>query len=140
MQRTMQLSTRALFLGGCALSRCESEAGKPLRLDSRDPGFRLSPAERAALLPDTDPDAVQHLLSMIRPEKRADVLRHFRPHQPGEDWGWLFRFDDPQLQSVLEEVWAPVWEQAPPAILAEGGYPHPGRELVLRRRAAAVRG
>lgn len=59
----------------------------------------------------------------------------FQYPAPGERFGYLFYFVEPELQAALEEVWAPAWADVPDELLREGGLPHPGREVELRRRA-----
>jgi|GEM_PF-950094 len=106
----------------------------PLRLEVPDRDFRLSAEERAKVVPDVDPDALERLLRMVRQDVRTEMLQTFQFPAPGERFGYLFEFDDPQLQAVLEEVWAPAWETVPDEVLEKGGLPHPGREVALRRR------
>jgi hypothetical protein len=107
---------------------------RPLRLDVPDSDFRLTAEDRAKIVPDVDPDALERLLGMVRRDIRAEMLKFFQYPTPGEDLGYLFEFEDPQLQAVLEEVWAPAWYDASDEMLEKGGYPHPGREVALRRR------
>ena len=107
---------------------------RPLRAVVPDSGFRLDAEERARVVPDVDPDALERLLGMVRADVRAEMLRMFQYPASGERFGYLFEFSDPELQAVLEEVWAPAWEDAPDEILDQGGLPHPGREIALLRR------
>jgi hypothetical protein len=135
---------RRILLAGCmaVLCSCEHAQGnlmttpdmRPLRLEVPDHDFRLSADERAKIVPDVDPDALERLLGMVRRDIRAEMLKTFQYPAPGEDFGYLFEMEDPRLQAVLEEVWAPAWYDAPDEILNKGGLPHPGREIALRRR------
>ena len=107
---------------------------QPLRLDVPDADFRLSAEDRARIVPDVDPDALERLLGMVRRDIRMEMLKMFQYPAPGERFGYLFEFAEPELQAVLEEVWAPAWEDSPDWLLDQGGLPHPGREIALRRR------
>lgn len=116
----------------------------PNRLDLRAPtpdeGFRLSPAERSRVLPDFDAAALERLLAMVKPEMRNEVLRYFQPRdERGEPRGHLVQLHDPRLQAVLEEVWAPFWDNASDQALDENLYGMPGREAARRRREARDR-
>lgn len=113
---------------------------RPLRLAAPEHGFRLDPHERAKVVAGFDVDALERLLGMVRPDMRKEILRHFQPGEPGERRrGALTEFFDPQLQAVLEEVWAPMWDDAPIEALEEGWYYYPGREIARQRRAAKQR-
>lgn len=112
---------------------------KSLRLSTPEAGYHLSAADRAKIIPGFDADALERLLSMIRPEMRQEILAHFQvPDVPvARDLGEIRVFYDPQLQAVLEEVWAPMWDQvgATDDILEKNGYGWPGREIAKQRRA-----
>lgn len=74
-------------------SKGEFQIGVP------DPSFRLSEAERATLLPDFDATALERLLSMYPPERRADLLKRFQ----ASDDGWarlVIRLGHPALQGA----------------------------------------
>lgn len=136
---TVALLSLAL-LGACDHpSRISMSTPAPdaLRLAMPDSSFTLSAAERAKVLPTFDADALERLLRMIRPDMRAEVLRHFQVREKnGERLGHLAQFYDPVLQEVLEEVWARAWEDEPDEALIEDWYGFPGRELALKRRQA----
>ncbi|HEV2150505.1 MAG TPA: hypothetical protein VGR37_24105 [Longimicrobiaceae bacterium] len=110
----------------------------PLRLPRADPAYRLDGADRAKMLPGFDADALERLLAMVRPDRRREVLAHFQKREDGERARHLVALDDPELQGMLEEVWAPVWDavQATDAELAADVYGFPGREIAMQRRAA----
>jgi hypothetical protein len=43
---------------------------------------------------------------------RPEVLAHFQSHQKiSRGYGLLVQFHDPELQPLLEEVWAPMWDE-----------------------------
>ena len=113
----------------------------PLRLEVADPSYRLSDADRAKLLPNFDAEALERLLAMTRPERRQDILKPFQVRENGERFGHLVGLDDPQLQKILEEVWAPMWDHvgATDADIEANLYGWPGREVAKQRRAARAR-
>lgn len=122
---------------------------KPLRLAMPDPSFRLSLEERAKVRPEFDADALERLLGMIHPDLRREIMRNFiavKPEEldPGERIGWITELYDPatgqidsQLQAVLEEVYAPLWETVSDADLNNPhSYFYPGLERAKARREA----
>jgi hypothetical protein len=113
----------------------------PLRLEVADPAYRLSEADRAKLLPDFDVEALERLLGMTRPERRQDILKYFQVRENGERLGHLGGLEDPELQKVLEEVWAPLWDAvgATDADIEANLYGWPGRDVARQRRAARAR-
>ena len=111
-----------------------SPDAEPLRLEAPDPAFHLSADDRATLAPEFDADALERLLRQVRPDMRTEILSHF---QVGQARGHLVEIHDPRLQAVLEEVWAPFWENTPDKALEENWYRMPGREIAKARRAAA---
>lgn len=142
------LGRRILIASSMAMAAsCEHAQGnlmttpdmRPLRMEVPDRGFRLGVEERARVVPDVDPDALERLLGMVRPDARAEMLRLFQYPAAGERFAYLFEFTEPELQAVLEEVWAPAWADVPDELLESGGLPHPGREVELRRRAERKR-
>jgi hypothetical protein len=46
------------------------------------------------------------------------------------------KLGDPSLQPLLDEVWAPMWEQFPPGAIEIEDKDFPGRELARARRDA----
>lgn len=131
------------FAGVLTLCACEHRQGAfvtspqapPLRLEAPDPAFRLTAEDRATLAPHFDADALERLLRLIRPDMRAEILSHFQVGKGAR--GHLVEIFDPQLQAVLEEVWAPFWDDAPDQAIEENWYMMPGREIAKARRAAA---
>jgi hypothetical protein len=127
--------------GVLTLCACEHRQGalvtspdaEPLRLEAPDASFQLSAEDRAALMPDFDADALERLLREIRPDMRGEILAYFQ----GKSRGHLVEIHDPHLQVILEEVWAPFWDDAPDEALNENWYRMPGLEVAKARRAAA---
>ena len=121
-----------------------SPEAQPMRLASADTGFRLDPQQRETINPGYDVDALERLLSMVRPDLRTELLENFqdrkKPVRPGQGWVYLVQINDPKLQEVLEEVWAPMWDNAPDQALEENWYQWPGREIAKRRRTQLRRG
>ena len=111
-----------------------------IRLAVPDTAFRLTPQERASIRAGFDVDALERLLAATIPELRRDVLESFQPAKPGElepgefmtPTTWL---TDPELQRLLDEVWAPWWDHASDATLADETLKQPGREIARQRRA-----
>ncbi len=110
----------------------------PMRLPAPDPGFRLSEADRGEMLAGFDVEALERLLGMTRPDLRQEILKHFQKRKNGERLGILVHLSDPDLQKVLEEVWAPKWDlvNATDAEIEANVFGFPGREIARQRRAA----
>lgn len=118
------------------------EPQEPLRLTEPDQGYRLTPADCAGVRPGFDVEALERLLQAIRPEMRPEILAHFQFHEASSRrFGLLVQFNDPQLQPLLEEIWAPMWDEvnATDDDIARDTYGYPGREAALKRRAAGKR-
>lgn len=125
----------------------------PLRLDAPEPGYRLGAAERARVHPDCDPDALERLMAMIQPGLREMLLRNFLAAPPEETpavppgWHSIAELRDPNtgaadpvLQALLEDVYAPAWEQVPDEDLEIPGLRGvPGQERARERRQAQRR-
>lgn len=132
------------FAGVLSLCACEHRQGAlvtspdavPLRLEAPDVTFQLSPQDRAELAPVFDADALERLLREIRPDMRGEILAYFQKGK-SPSRGHLVEIFDPHLQTILEEVWAPFWADAPDQALDENWYGMPGREIAKARRAAA---
>jgi hypothetical protein len=130
------------FAGVLTLCACEPGLGamvtspdaEPLRLETPDAAFRLTAEDRAAVAPVFDADALERLLRELRPDMRGEILAYF---QIGKSNGHLVEIHDPHLQGILEEVWAPYWDNAPDQALEENWDRMPGREIAKARRAAA---
>lgn len=110
----------------------------PLRLRVADQGYDLTPADRAKMRPGFDLEALQNLLRAVRPDMRAEILAHFQFSQDGVLRGNLVQFHDAELQPLLEEVWAPMWDElkATEADIIENTYGFPGRQIAIQRREA----
>jgi hypothetical protein len=110
----------------------------PLRLSVPDQDYHLTAADRATIRPGFDAEALQKLLRAVRPELRSEILAHFQAIDDGVRRGLLVQFHDVELQPLLEEVWAPMWEEvkATDADLAENTFGFPGRQIATQRRQA----
>ena len=132
------LTLAALSAGACARDHgvlMSSPEIEPLRLAVPDARYRLSATDREKLRVGFDVEALERLIGMIRPDMREEILKNFQIGQPGErDRGWLKEFFDPDLQAVLEEVYAPMWDDVPEEALLADAYGLPGREIALKRR------
>jgi hypothetical protein len=109
-----------------------------IKLPAPDPEFRLTPDERASVRPGFDVDALERLLAAVEPEARPILLRSFQAADPAEGVPLVLRVgDDPELQPLLDEVWAPFWEVRPKwAFREDVDVPWPGRELARKRLEA----
>lgn len=111
---------------------------QPLRLAIPDAAYRLSNQERAKLQEGFDATALERLLGMVRPDMRRELLAHFQVgDEAGPLRGRITDLYDPELQRVLEEVWAPMWADLPDDMLEAADDPLPGRRIARQRRAAA---
>jgi hypothetical protein len=114
---------------------------RPLRLAVPSPDYHISAEDRARIPAGFDVTALERLLALVTPERRQEILAYFQ--KPKErrpiSQGILVRLNDPELQALLEEVWAPMWDQvgATDEEIIEDVYRYPGREIALARRAAA---
>lgn len=154
---TLLVLAAVLVSGGCehtTRSRIMNNPPvKPLRLAARDPAYRLAPDERARVIPAYDADALERLMGMIHPDLRPKILENFLIWKPGElpageragltvelydpSTGQV----DPQLQAVLEEVYAPLWARVSDDDLEKPNFMvHPGREREKQRRQNRPRG
>src|SRR5688500_13457782 len=89
----------AVTLYGCEHARgslMTSPEMQPLRLEVPDHDFRLGADDRAKVVPDVDPDALERLLGMVRPDVRTEMLRLFQYPAPGERFAYLFEFSEPE--------------------------------------------
>jgi hypothetical protein len=104
-----------------------------LVLPTPDVGYRLPAAERGRVYAHFDADALEHLLRWIRPEHRNEVLSCFQRSFSATQSRLTF-IGVPEVQAVLEEVWAPFWSQLPAAALDDPTMQiYPGREVARRR-------
>jgi len=107
------------------------------RLDAPDPGFRLTAEQRASVAPGFDVDALERLLAVVHPDLRRPILSDFAPHPADVVGGGLMKFEDPVLQALLDEVWAPRWDNVPEEWLNDPEYRRfPGQRIARMRRAA----
>lgn len=133
------LSAAVLMVGGCEPTRgtiMESPAARPLRLRTPDAEYRIPRSEIAKVRPGFDTAALERLLGMIQPEQRDAILADFQRPKPGEAVTETVFFGDPELQQVLEEVWAPVWDRVPQEVLERDQSDRPGKAIARARREA----
>jgi hypothetical protein len=127
----------SLTLSGCDRIPPTETAPMPvsLSLDTPDESFRLDAAARANINPMFDPDALEHLLQLVHPDHRMDILAHFQ-NQPlkGERRGHLVEIFDPKLDALLDAVWAPMWKNATDEEVEANIYGMRGRSTVLKQR------
>lgn len=102
-----------------------------------DASYQLSALEKSNVMYIFDVAALERLISMLPPEDREETLSYFQYGDPASEDAppKLVRFDDPDLQAVLEEVWVPYWYTVPTAALYSGSE-IPGRQLALARMRA----
>lgn len=105
------------------------------RLDPPDADYHISPQDRENIRPGFDPDALQRLLAMIVPDARPELLRAFQWPAPGVPASNIVKFQDPDLQELLDEVWLPMWEKEIPNAMDNETKEFPGLDLARRRRA-----
>lgn len=140
--RSVLLIGGILASGGCeqpARSMMSSPGARPLRAARIDAHFRLTEEDRQKLIPGFDADALERLLAWITPDLRGEILAGFQSVEDGtRSHGWIVELKDPQLQPLLEEVWAPMWDHvgASDAQIATDAFQFPGREIAAQRRMA----
>lgn len=115
-------------------------AAVPLRAARADASYRLPAHERARVRPGFDVDALERLLGMVAPERRAEILESFQPPRLGEDFVELTYIGDADLQAVLEEVWATYWDRFTLAEIDADDSRRPGKERAKARRQRPSRG
>jgi hypothetical protein len=101
----------------------------------RDPSFRLTDDERQQMRRFFDLDALERLLAHLPPDGREEVLRCFRIPLNNQTYE-LWYIGDPELQEMLEEVWAPMWERRTAEEIEADDTDRPGKRLALARRRA----
>ena len=66
------------------------------------------------------------------------------PPEPGLRGNFYFMLThpDPQIQELLEQMWAPYWETLPTDALTSDSpaYRFPGKKIALERRAERLKG
>ena len=109
-------------------------SGPSNRSYAPDPTYQMSTGDRGKIMSIFDPEALERLISMLPTEDRRYYLAYFQ--YPDGDMAEpppkLVKFDDPNLQAVLEEVWVPYWSTMPQAALYVESQ-IPGRHLALAR-------
>jgi hypothetical protein len=107
----------------------------PLEKVERDPNFRLTDADRQQLRRFFDLDALERLLSHVPSERRPEILQAFQIPTDNEVRE-LWYLGDPELQEMLEEVWAPFWQRMPLESVEADDSDRPGKRLAIARRQA----
>lgn len=139
ISRVLYLAASAFVLIGCDQPRSQLATAPALAaftVGVPDASFRLTPGQRASVLPSFDADELERLLAMVPPEVRPTLLSRFQPPRPGERPRLLVRLGHPALQAQLEKVWAPYWAgYSDQEIDREVEY-LPGRQVAKALRAA----
>ena len=113
--------------------------------------IRLSETQRSRIATQWDADAVEKIASLLNGEDRRTFLHPFGgvpgdtvPAVPSRQVSYYFMLThpDPQIQELLDLMWAPYWETLPPEALTSESpaYKFPGRKIALERRAARLKG
>jgi hypothetical protein len=105
----------------------------PLRAARPDPNFRLSAEERATVLKGFDVEALERLLGMTPPKARQELLAYFQAPAKRGEVTMLVQLGDPELQAVLEEVWAPYWSNYTLEEMEQEKAEIPGRAIAKQR-------
>ena len=143
MRRSVLCLTFAVLL---ATGACEHASGGSLmnvpggpsrRTYVADASYRMSDRDKSNVMDIFDLAALERLISMLPPEDRKEVLSHFQYGDPASEYPppKLVRFHEPELQTVLEQVWVPYWyTMSPDALYSDSQIP--GRQLALARMQA----
>lgn len=126
-----------LMLTGCEPLPPTETAPNPvsISLDKPDESFHLGPAERANISPMYDPDALEHLLRLVQPEHRMEILAHFQIEPfDGQRRGFLAEIFDRRLDPLLDPVYAPMWQNATDEEVEADIYGLRGRTTVMKQR------
>lgn len=138
LARLLPLALAAnLTLTGCERLPPTETAPMPvsLSLDTPDESFRLDAAGRANINPMYDPDALEHLLQLVHPDHRMDILAHFQSEPVGGGRrGLLVEIFDPKLDALLDAVWAPMWKNATDEEVEANIYGMRGRATAMKQR------
>lgn len=105
----------------------------PLRAVSPDARFHLTAAQREQVRRGFDVEALERLLARVPPEHRDSVFQAFRVPR-GKQVRELWYIDEPVLQELLGEVWAPTWDRMPLSEVEADSSGRPGKEAAVRRR------
>ncbi len=104
--------------------------------------------QRSFIAKQFDPAAVEEIANLLPEDERRFFLAPFGgvPGEVSSAWSvrdtyYLTRHDDPRVQALLEQMWAPFWETSlHPEALDDPAYDFPGRELARARRAENAKG
>lgn len=129
-----------ILLAGCDQSQTAPKQARMLMSDDAPSSFVLTAKERSRLVPNINVDALQRFLQIAAAssEERAALLQMFST-QPGQNTSFQLvgaTHVDPQLKSLLDEIWAPTWEAWGPDAIARSESKLPGREIAKARLAA----
>ncbi|HEX6909988.1 MAG TPA: hypothetical protein VF142_06325 [Longimicrobium sp.] len=106
-----------------------------ISLNTPDESFRLGPVERANISPMYDPDALERLLRRVQPDHRMEILAHFQIEPfDGNRRGFLDEIFDPELDPLLDAVFAPMWHNATDEQVEANIYGLRGRATVMKQR------
>jgi hypothetical protein len=106
-----------------------------ISLATPDESFRLDAAERANISPMYDPDALEHLLRLVQPEHRMEILAGFQIEPfDGKRRGFIVEIFDPKLDPLLDPVYAPMWQNATDEEVEADIYGMRGRATVMKQR------
>jgi hypothetical protein len=106
-----------------------------ISLNTPDESFRLGPVERANISPMYDPDALELLLRRVQPDHRMEILAHFQIEPfDGKRRGFLDEILDPDLDPLLDAVYAPLWQNATDEQVEADLYGLRGRATVMKQR------
>lgn len=91
-----------------------------------------------------DASAVEQIANRLTEEERRAFLASLggvpgeatTPRQKGapQEVSLLVRHSDPEIQALIEKMWAPYWEHLPPEALTDPRYQLPGRKIAAERR------
>ncbi|MDB4912481.1 MAG: hypothetical protein JWM95_125 [Gemmatimonadetes bacterium] len=116
------------------------------------PRMRLSDTQRSRIAEQWDADAVEKIANLLSPEDRRSFMEplggvpddsvQVGASRPGDAY-FILTHPNPEIQELLEQMWAPFWETLPADALTNEGPGYrllPGRKLALARRAARSAG
>lgn len=139
LQPLTAIAVLALAIAACESANLAARLEDPhytrLALVNRDERFHLTATQRHMVRRGFNADALERLLARIPPEHRDSVYQAFavpRGNQVRELW----YIDDPALQALLEQVWAPVWDGLSIDQIKADRSGRPGRNLAIQRRNA----
>jgi hypothetical protein len=107
--------------------------------DSHAQRFVLTPDQRSRLIPNINVDSLEHFLE-IAGETAEDrlALMQFFMRSPGQNLSFelVGPVNDPTLQALLDQIYAPTWEAWGADAIAHSESRLPGREIARARIGA----